>query len=68
MNLCRHRSFRILAAVFCSIGVLAGGNAGSTTWMLLAFAAISSAVMLDTLLTGASSAPANAQSRVEVTR
>jgi hypothetical protein len=67
MNVSRHRSLRVLAVVSCSIGLLSGGDASSTIWTVLAFAAFSSAVMLDALLTGAS-APAMVQPRVEVTR
>jgi hypothetical protein len=68
MTLCRHRSFRVLAGVFCSIGVLGVADGTPATWTLLTLAALLSAVLLPALLTGPSLVPAKVQPHVEVTR
>jgi hypothetical protein len=41
-----NRTFRVVAGGLCVIGALAGPEGGSSTWMLVAIAACSSALML----------------------
>jgi hypothetical protein len=68
MTLCQHRSFRVLAVVFCSIGVLGIADGTATTWTLLILAALLSAALMPALLTGPAMVPAKVQPHVEVAR
>jgi hypothetical protein len=58
MTVSEHRSFRLLAAVFCSIGILGVVDGAPLTWTILTLAAFSSAVLLPTLLAGPRLVPA----------
>jgi hypothetical protein len=67
MGLSQQCSFRVLAAVFCSIGVLGIVDGSPATWTVLTLAGLS-ALLLPALLSQPALVPAGARPRAEVAR
>lgn len=67
MGLSQQSSLRVLAAVFCSIGVLGIVDGTASSWTLLTLAGLT-AVLLPALLNGPTLMPAGARPRAQVTR
>lgn len=67
MSLTRHRAFRLLAGVCCSLGLLGVAEGTPATWTLLALAVLLAAAM-PALFSGPSLVPAKMPPHVEVTR
>ena len=68
MALSRQSSFRVLAAVFCLIGITGIVDRTPATWTVLTLAGLLSATLLPSLLIGPALVRAKGQQAVEVTR
>jgi hypothetical protein len=68
MALCGQSSFRVLAAVFCLIGMSGIVDRTPATWTVLTLAGLLSATLLPSLLIGPALERAKGQRPVEVTR
>jgi hypothetical protein len=67
MTLSSHRSFRVLAAVFCSLGVLGLAGGAPATWIVLPLSALLSALLLPGALVDQAPIPVKADARRQTT-